>query len=1155
MITTKNNSLKEYYIKLQGMYNNAVNMLTAINQSLSTSSSEVSITLDNNDNSQTVVRIPSFLYLENKLEQLETNFEALFEMPQSGEAWFNNNANMFKLELLKGNTAPIIPEFSTNNIFANTKYNNIFKDLVNPKTYLKLNISNLPNNIEKMYMKKFVFHDVNLYNMLLTKNIQSYNDCVDALYNYINGVDYEVYDTELKLPIKKSEFNSSFKIVEIPTLDSGNPWTDVVSSDSHNHLCYKIRLNTLTYTDAEDDSIQFSLKKGDLLTLKDANVIYKVKNVTYNIGNTEESNECLVIIEEYIGHIALQTFEENQNMVLSIYNENYNEFHYVEIPLEENPYICVFIGNIYNNVRSLLSKPILLNLNTIYMKDEHGNLIYKDNENSPFTYIEYYNKYCKNIGDLMLGFIETTYPQLSNYSKAEIYNLETSNEIQELVSSTIDNEKILQVQQINDHLTDDITAENIVNLHKEKSEINTQLSSLQSNINQVYTQLTSTDFSQNNNISQESLRSQLQDYYSQRNELQKQQISIVDNINILKGNSKGLDNIKFRIRGVSDVSLLEQYLHDNYGKNCDLIGLEIEYKYKSINSNTTKVSVINSNTFTDWNRQTNIDKERKLTHDLNGNYTITYEDYNLTNNVIKWNQFDIPITQGEDVIIRIRYKYCIGQPFINIYTPWSSELTIAFPAQLTESTELSDIISINDNDSIQAGFNSTLINEGYQEHISNKTIDNSQIFYHQPENIYSGFNTPENKLISLKDKLSSMMNDLNEYKSLINNELNSDYKVYLEYDNNKIEIFNTNETNISINSDNNIIQDKFIKKKMNLVFTNTGSIDIKFYSIFPGDVNMPLLLTDQQFYSEYILNYERVPLLYGDSNVPFENIYYQTLGQWIYFRQNNPFSKKEYYYNNVVNNAADVDAAASDNYNSKVSFMGDIKDYLPKNYSQLLLGYRSRTDTLEIYSNGFRWGKVEIVDDNILYTEPTKIIFDNETNANIYKEKTIDFFIPITENYSENKYLLCYEHIKGLYNNKEVYLSETDSISDFINNCLTNDNNIVKSSTLFGAFLIPHLKTNIDLLCNKNDKNQYIMLSVGKSISIPIDFEYFFPNEDVENMHNVTKTLAFDIRSSILRDPDHYVINITANHNMTTSSIDLSNMVSGIPMKDSANDA
>ena len=169
MIPTKNNSLKEYYVKLQGMYNNAVNLLTAINQSLSTSASEVSIAVADTNNAESIVRIPSFLYLENKLEQLENNFEALFEMPQSGEAWFNNNSNMYKLELVKSNTAPIIPEFSNDKIFANTKYNNIFKDLVNPKTYLKLNISNLPNNIQSMYMKKFIFHDVNLYNLILSK--------------------------------------------------------------------------------------------------------------------------------------------------------------------------------------------------------------------------------------------------------------------------------------------------------------------------------------------------------------------------------------------------------------------------------------------------------------------------------------------------------------------------------------------------------------------------------------------------------------------------------------------------------------------------------------------------------------------------------------------------------------------------------------------------------------------------------------------------------------------------------------------------------------------------------------------------------------------------------------------------------------------------
>ena len=69
----ENNSLKEYYIKLHTLYTNAVNMLTAINQSLTTNASQVSMEIYE-DNTATTVKIPSFLYLDNKLEQLETTF-------------------------------------------------------------------------------------------------------------------------------------------------------------------------------------------------------------------------------------------------------------------------------------------------------------------------------------------------------------------------------------------------------------------------------------------------------------------------------------------------------------------------------------------------------------------------------------------------------------------------------------------------------------------------------------------------------------------------------------------------------------------------------------------------------------------------------------------------------------------------------------------------------------------------------------------------------------------------------------------------------------------------------------------------------------------------------------------------------------------------
>ena len=89
-----NNSIKEYYIRLQSMYQTALNMLTAINQSLSTKASEIVVNVADTDDTTTTVRIPSFLYLESKIEQLDNNFNNLFSMPASGEAWFNKSSDM-----------------------------------------------------------------------------------------------------------------------------------------------------------------------------------------------------------------------------------------------------------------------------------------------------------------------------------------------------------------------------------------------------------------------------------------------------------------------------------------------------------------------------------------------------------------------------------------------------------------------------------------------------------------------------------------------------------------------------------------------------------------------------------------------------------------------------------------------------------------------------------------------------------------------------------------------------------------------------------------------------------------------------------------------------------------------------------------------------
>ena len=65
---------------------------------------------------------------------------------------------------------------------------------------------------------------------------------------------------------------------------------------------------------------------------------------------------------------------------------------------------------------------------------------------------------------------------------------------------------------------------------------------------------------------------------------------------------------------------------------------------------------------------------------------------------------------------------------------------MSFPAEYENNVEVTSIIDTNREDSIKAAFSKTLIDEGYAEHVQNKVVSSEQTFYHQPENIYSGFN-------------------------------------------------------------------------------------------------------------------------------------------------------------------------------------------------------------------------------------------------------------------------------------------------------------------------------------------------------------------------------------------------------------------------------
>lgn len=1150
MIT--NDSLKEYYTKLHGMYVQCYDMMKAMNQSLTTKDSEISLVTVNAQGERETIKIPSYLYLENKIEQLDASLSSMIELPESGEAWLQKNADLYKIEMVKNGISPEIPLVkSSSNLVALYKDNNFLKDLVSPKTYLKIDISNMSDITSSMMMKKLIIHDFDMFSAL--QSYTSYEEISAALYNYSKGSNYDEYDSEIDVPVKRDRFRSSFSIVSIPTKDEvgrENPWTESSSSK----LTYEIVLDSLEYFDSEDSTISYSLKTGDLLSMSGQSTIWKVKSV--------DDSDMTVVIEEVSGHTALQTYEENSSMFFSIHDTNFSSYHYVEVPLEENQYIIVFLASIRNNTRSGWSSPIICDLSSIYVKDNGGNYI-QDEYGNNLTYIEYYKKYCTNIGDLILGITQTAYPQISNFTSSQLESLQDGDGIQKIVSNTFDTENVLQVVPINKHLVDTTTNDDIKSLHASKNDFMQQISSKQSEIDDIYSKLITTDFSKDVTVSQSQLKTKLNTLYTEKTSLQKQLNSIIDDISTKSTNLDITGNeIKYRVRGVTDTTYLDRELSSiGDGLDVEAIGCEVEYKYKSTTKENTSLSSINSSTFTDWNRLDNIDRQRKLKFTSTG-VGVEFVDYGTTDNIIKWNQIDIPIQQGEDVVIRVRYKLNIGQPFISIYTPWSDEKTVVFPSQYKNDIDLTTILTQNDQDSVSAAFSKTLIDDGYQDHIQDKVMSSDQTFFHNPENIYSGFNTSENKMISLKDKLNDINNQMETWKTALDNETNSKFEVYLNYDEYSVLLSPNSKNTINLYN-NDHITNMFIKKNMNIVIKNTGDTRVNLYSIFPGNVDTALLNCEIDSYIPNIANYERVPIIIDN------NIKGQSLGQWIYFRENSAWTGQSIYFSSGSQNQKD-----EKNIEDQVSLVYECepKDYMTVDNMQVLLGYRARSGSSHqstISENSTRWGKLSF---DFGSKDITKFLDPKEINMEEFPTPSlITIATDLNTQTGQSAYAKMMELNNSWYNygltrsNSWIMRYEdivrtssesTDAIESYLDSDTTFDTFLSSGTCKYfdgiskfeGGFLYPELISKDQIMTDGEEKSsKYI--EVGESLSIPVVFEYYVTS----SRKNIKKSIYFDLRNSLVKDPQHYMIEIVGNYDFTSQNMAL--YTSDGDFRDAASDA
>ena len=1022
------NSVSECITQMVNLTKKNLAILKALNEAFYTKRDHLAVVVDD----ETYV-IPSFISLESRIESLEHNLENIVDAPLTGEAFTYFDGTTQRVELSGYHTAPAHVDLQPVTTF-DTETNNIFKDFMTPNPFVKIDMQSIPNNIKHAVVRKVTIHELatNLRDAiagLTTDGTVDFADVEKILYAYEEGVDYTVYDTVRRLPIRKGVAQGEYEIVDI--IDN--------YQDANFDEFYELELNTELVYFINNGTIQKDIKVGDTLVTYNDKVMLEVMDLNYI------KHPILVKVTQG----AYADLQDKTSGNPSLYKLKYfkaesdiDSTKYLNVSLEEDQYVIIFVAPINDttNTRAPWGSGIFIDTDNLTMDIDGENVSFRT----------YYDNYVNNVGDALAG-ITSMMDDDQQVSRLTPTQFETIKNLKPVFKNDI-----IEVTQINNHLNDTQSIKTIRNLYNQKAQYKMELDTVQRSIDQINRELAELSFDDTTN-SRTTYETQLSEYNQKKNELIASITSIMQEISLNANNSETpIENAKYRIRGFIPTDL--QALNANIPDYVEVIKIDVEYRYKNKSSFTGNASTFDNYIFSDWNKMTSIYRRRVPKYE-NNRYVYEWEvDDGNTNNP-SFNQIDIPITQGEIVDIRVRFIYNLGYPFAECRSDWSTIYTQEFPAEYSTNVEILDIIAENNDEIKSRHFENMLIEKGVISHIEDGIQDQAFRYLHKAGSISSGFFTEERRVIPLDIKLQDINADLNELKSEVYGAASTNLIVSLNDGIHNTNLmpdilnkFNTNSFKKSV-EDGNIINfgtesNPAIAALSQIILTlyNNGSYNMKLYSLFPGA-------------SSNQLN----PL---DTNTIFNISQYATENIGVYMGVDSQ-------YNGVL--------------------------CMPQVYNQFMY---------------FR-----------------NILTDITGNPPLYIDGTLNDIFVTNDNIEDSGV----PSVKLLGNGNNVI----DALSDYTELSSRMSNAAIGSRF---ACLYPYIGS-IENICMHTGDNA-IILAPGESISIPINFIYWFRESvnDIElkkvwlmRARTVTRMMSFDIRTSLYQDPINYKFIVNASFDDTVA--------------------
>jgi len=733
------NSISTLLPELLRLFNNSLESFEKVNQAITSNRDSVTVDIQNSDGTISKVTVPSFGFLKNQIDTLQSNVNTITNVTGAGSSIRLSDGTFRKLVLAKlPAEAQDLTTLNSVNQFG-FKSNWFFESLINPLLYVTFDVTGqVPIDTERAIIKRYIL-DLNTQSKVNFFN-SNYKGRSDVSYDQFlqdiveRNISYVLDEAVTDLPPREKRFSGRFSVTRIQTVD----FTQTVNGVTQTTQKKLYKLNKLSYSDTEagfPDTLQ--LKVGDSLE-----VISNPVDTRYQVLQVDSSTNS-VILDLVEGVKAIGIGAD----VLKI-GSSLNDQVSIEATVGFSEYCMIFIKPIDPDSKMPAvnwSPGVAFYTNELTTIDQFG---------TEQTLADFYQNQAVDFGRFLLSFAQDKLPTSKEGVTPNPPTLSAADFAVKLINQQVtSSDAIVQLQDLNN----------------QKNSLEARLKELDTAISQKRTRIQTTNYA--TQVERDADKNELQGLITDRSSQAELYASVVKEI-AAKGADNSVSSIspKHRVRGFFPMP--EEKSTPSTGVQ-DIVKFIIRYRYLSQDGAANPVDQFSftdgsgesQGAFANWEIVESITRPR-VKNTLTGQFewaTINNDNADEVN----INQVDIAIRKGEIVEIQAKSVSEAGWPSNPLTSDWSNAVRVSFPADLSSDSAVDAILEQNREDLARVTLEQDLNAKGINEHLASSFIANENYFAHTAAVIASGFLSDNQTPIDLFTKLNQIQNQLDLFNEIL----------------------------------------------------------------------------------------------------------------------------------------------------------------------------------------------------------------------------------------------------------------------------------------------------------------------------------------------------------------------------------------------------